>query len=225
MHQEQWKDVVIRFCLPFKISVLLITFTALFVFIPPAVQAIPAEALGPMIFFLAIPAVLVYASFFVFTYQLRITTDRIAAEAIPNPFLHSFQCMYADISAIEKDTWWSSLCIYRFKEYEPFRISFLELLDGSPADLLDEVKARIPRDVFIERPSDLMRRIWKWHRLLTNVMVLLAVGWFSVQLLEAGGVLAIAPMDRATVPAVLLVACLILGFADWLIFRSINRDS
>jgi len=225
MKNEQSADVVIRFSMPFRIAILLITLTAVLVFIPPAVQAIPMEIFGLIFILVLIPGVLAYASFFVLTYQIQIKSNTIAAEAIPNPVMRSFQCKFADMSGIEKDSVWSNVIIYRFREAEPYRIMNMEFLDAGPILLLDEIKARLPGDIFIARITDSLRRWWKWHRLLANSILLLGAVWFSIRLLSAGGMLAFTRIQWDPILTILLVALLIMGIPDLLIIRLINRDA
>jgi hypothetical protein len=128
MKQDSSQDLILRFSIPVKASVLLVALAALFVFIPRTLQTIPEEALGPMAVFLAVPVFFLYLSIIVFTYSIRITPDRIAAEVFPNPFLGSWQCRLADISGVEKDKWWSTLSIFQYGEGAPFRITVNTLL-------------------------------------------------------------------------------------------------
>ncbi len=207
-----------------RIAVLVVTLSALLVCIPRALQAIPAEAMGLLVLFLLFPALLVYGSFYLFTFQLTIKPDRLAVESIPNPFRTRFQCGYADISGIEKDEGWSSLSVFRFKESEPCRIPRLELLESNPADLLDEIKTRISAEVFTERTTGSLRRWWKWHKLLTNCILILGAGWLSLQLLNMGGMLDFARIPWTPVLTVLLEALVAAGFLDLLIIRFLNRD-
>jgi hypothetical protein len=225
MESERADAVVFRFSIAFKSAVFLITLAALLVCIPRAVQAIPAEAIGLVMVFLLVPGVLVYGSFFVLTYQIQILQDGIGVEAIPNPFRPSIRCRYADISGIEKDTGWSSLAIFRFREPEPFRISHLEILECSPAALLEKIQTHIPTEVFTARITDSLRRWWKWHRLLANSIWLMGAGWLSILLLDAGGWPAFLQIPWGSILAVLLVAVLVAELFDLLILRILNRET
>jgi hypothetical protein len=225
MNQDSSKDVVIGFSWPVKLSVLLITVAALFVFIPPAVQAIPEEALGPMVFFLAVPFFFIYLSIIVFTYRIQITPDRIATEVFPNPFLRSWQCLLAEISGVEKDGWWSTLSLFQYKKPAPFRITLLELREPGPIEILAALQARIGRDIFFERITGVLRRYWKWHKLLANSVFLLGSAWFSLRLLEIGEGAEIPDAIREPLPGILFVLILILCVVDWFIYRSLNRET
>jgi hypothetical protein len=224
MNQDSSKDVVIRFSTPFKLSVLLITAAALIAFIPPAIQAIPEEALGPMIVFLAVPSFFAYLSIIVFTYRIQITPDRIAAEVFPNPFLSSWQCPLAEISGVEKDGWWSTLSIFCYQKPAPFRITLLELREPGPIEFLDAIQARIGRDIFLERITNSLRRYWKWHKLLVNSIFLLGSTWFSLRLLEIGGVPDIPEAIREPLLGIVSAGIILLGVADWFVYRSLNRE-
>jgi hypothetical protein len=225
MKNEPTSDLIIRFSVPFRIAVLLITLAALWVCIPLAVQTIPMEAFGYLFVLVLFPGVLVYGSFFVFAYQIQIKDDRIAAEAVPNPFLHSFQCRYADISGIEKDTGWSNLFIYRFREPEPRRILTMDILDASPILLLEKFTAYLPGEIFIERITNSLRRWWKWHKLLINIILLLGAGWFSIGLLDAGGMLRFMRIPWEPVITTLIVAAFVAAIVDLLIIRIMNRET
>jgi hypothetical protein len=225
MNQVQTKDIAIHFSLPFRIAVLLVTGASLLVHVPLAIRAIPEEALGPLVFFLAVPAFFVYASFFALTFQLQIKDSLIAAEAIPNPLVRPFHCKYADISGIEKDVWWSTLLMYRFEEPEPIRIPYLEFLEGDPARLLEEIRERLPADAFIERTTVSLRRGWKWHRLMTSILILLAAGGGCLLLLDAGGAMALDQTARVYAYSSTAAALAFFGFADWIAYRMINRES
>jgi hypothetical protein len=224
MSQNQPNDIVIRFGAPFKLSVLLLTVAALGAYLPLAIQAIPHEALGAMIVFLLLPAVSVYAAFCVFSFIIRLTADRIVVEVIPNPVLRAFQCRYAEMSGIEKESGWSVLAIYRFNEAMPFRISGLELLEGSPAGLLEQIKSRLPGEIFLQRITERLRLGWPWHRRLANFMILAASAWFSFQILDAGGVIDPTPSLNASLVTLLVIAAAVVGAAEWVIIREMNRD-
>jgi hypothetical protein len=224
MQPDASKEIVFRFTAPFKASVLLVTAAALFTFVPLAVRAIPEEALGPLVIFLSIPAFLVYLSVIVLTYRIQISSDRIAADAFPNPFLRSAECRFEDISAIEKDRWWSALCIFQYQKSEPFRISALEILDGSPADILEAVKARIGRDIFLERITLPLRRGWQWHKRLVNAMLFLGAARFSSQFLTIGRGLNLTKDVRDTVDLIFAAAILLLLPVEWFFYRYVNRE-
>ncbi|MBN2083902.1 MAG: hypothetical protein JW748_01670 [Anaerolineales bacterium] len=224
MNQDSSKDLIIRFSWPVKISVLLVTAAALFAFVPLALEAVPEEALGPMVAFLAIPLLFAYLSIVVFTYRIQIAPDRIATEAFPSPFLRSEQCLLAEISAIEKDKWWSTLSIYRYKKPAPFRITPLELREAGPIEILNAVQARIGRDIFLERVTGPLRRIWNWHKLLINAIFLLVSAWLSLQLLEVGGEPDIPDAVRGIVLGGLFIAAILIASVDWFLYRSLNRE-
>ena len=76
---------MIRFSIPVKISVLLITIAAVIVFIPLALQAIPGEALAAAVFFLAVPGFFAYLAIVIFTYRIQIGSDRIVHGGFPQP--------------------------------------------------------------------------------------------------------------------------------------------
>jgi hypothetical protein len=225
MAAESTRDIVIRFSLPFKIAALLVTGASLVVYVPLALQAVPREALGPLVFFLAVPALFIYASFFALTFQLRVGEDGITAEAVPNPLVRSFRCRYADISGIEKDVWWSTLLIYRFKQPEPFRIPHLEILEGSPAALLEEIRSHLPADAFVERTTVFLRRGWKWHRLLAGILVLLAAVGICLLLLDGGGAITVEPDAHAYAYAALAAGLAFFGSLDWITYRMINSET
>jgi hypothetical protein len=225
MNPGSSKDVIIRYGWPIKAAILLLGIAALFAFVPPAVRAIPEEAFGPLIFFLSIPGFLVYLSIVVLTYRIRISSDRIATDAFPNPFLRSAECRFADISAVEKDRWWSTLSIFQFQKPEPFRITSLEILDASPSDILNAIQARIGRDIFLERVTNPLRRGWPWHKRLANAILLLGSVWFSLQLLAIRGILSLAGDVRDTVGLIFSAGILLLLLADWYFYRYVNRES
>ncbi|MGB7540257.1 MAG: hypothetical protein WBM17_17075 [Anaerolineales bacterium] len=225
MNRDPSKDAVIRFSIPVKLSVLLITAVTLFVFIPLVLQAIPGEALGPMVVFLSIPVFFTYLSIIVFTYKIQISSDRIATEVFPNPFLRSEQCLLAEISAVEKDRWWSTLSIYQYKKPAPFRITPLELREPGPIEFLEAIRARIGRDIFLERITGSLRRNWKWHKLLVNSIFFLGSALFSLPLLEIGGVPDIPDPIREFVVGSIASAVVILIIVDWFIYRSLNREA
>ena len=219
------KDVVIRFSLPVKISVLLIALAAIFVFIPLALQAIPAEALAAAVVFLAIPGFFAYLSIIIFTYRIQITPDRIVTEAFPNPFVPTRQCLLAEISGIEKDKWWSSLCIYRYRMPDPFRITNLETRASDPIVFLEAIQTRIGRNIFLERVTDSLRRYWKWHTLLVNSILLLGSAWLSIQMLRIDGVPFIPDALRGTILVVLFSAAVLFAILDTFVYRLLNRDT
>jgi hypothetical protein len=224
MKQDPPKNVVVRFSMPVKLSVLPITFAALFIFIPWALQAIPEEALGPLVVFLSVPFFFTYLTIIVFTYRIHITSDRIAAEVFPNPFLNSWQCLLAEISGVEKDKWWSTLSIFQYEKAAPFRITPLELREPGPAEILQAIQARIGRDIFFERIPDSLLQNWKWHILLVNSILLLGSASFSLQLLEIGGGLNIPVAIHEIIIGVFSSIILILLVLDWFIYRSLNRE-
>jgi hypothetical protein len=225
MKSEKTDSVVIRFSVAFKTVVFLITLAALLVCLPLALQAIPAEAFGYLFILVLLPGILVYFSFLVGTYQLHIQPDRIAAEAIPNPFLRTFQCPFAGVSGIQKDTGWSDLLIYRFHEAEPYRIKYMEFLDANPVLLLEEITSRLPADIFMVRATDSLRRWWKWHRLLMHAVLLLFAGWACLRLLSGAGALAAIRLPWDGVSIVLLVAAFAAGLLDFGINWMMNRKA
>jgi hypothetical protein len=225
MNQDSSKDAAIRFSTPFKLSVLLITAAALFVFIPRALEAIPEEALGAMVVFLVVPFFFMYLSIIVFTYRIQISSDRISTEVFPNPFLRSWQCPLAEISGVEKDGWWSTLSIFCYKRPTPFRTTLLELRESGPIEFLDAIHVRIGRDIFLERITDFLRRYWKWHKLLANSVLLSGSAWISLRLLEIGEGAKIPDAIHEPLPGILLVSILILCVVDWFIYRSMNRET
>jgi len=225
MKQDSSQDLILRFSIPVKASVLLVALAALFVFIPRTLQTIPEEALGPMAVFLAVPVFFLYLSIIVFTYSIRITPDRIAAEVFPNPFLGSWQCRLAEISGVEKDKWWSTLSIFQYGEGAPFRITPFELRDPGPAELLQAIQARIGRDIFLERIPDTLRRNWRWHTRTVNTLLLLGSASFSLQLLEIGGVPDIPDAARELVVGSMAIAIVFLIIVDWFIYRFLNRGT
>jgi hypothetical protein len=225
MDQGTSKEVIIRFGWPVKAAILLLAIAALFVFVPPAVSAIPEEAFGPLFFYLSIPAILVYLTIVVLTFRIRISSESISSEAFPNPFLRSAECRFADISAVEKDRWWSTLSVFQFLKPEPFRITSLEILDASPSDILNAIRARIGRDIFLERVTNPLRRGWAWHQRLANAILLLGSLWFSFQLLARRGGLSLAGDVRDTVGLIFSAAILLLLLADWFFYRYVNRES
>ncbi|GEM_PF-6873175 len=224
MNQIPRKDVVIRFSGPVKLSVLLITAAAFMAFMPLALEAVPEEALGAMVVFLAIPVFFAYLSIVVFTYRIQIASDRISTEAFPSPFLRSEQCLLAEISAVEKDKWWSTLSIFQYKKSAPFRITPLELREAGPIEILDAIQTRIGRDIFLERITNPLRRFWKWHKLCITSILLLGSAWLSLQLLAIGGGLEIPDAVRGTVLGVLAIAAILITIADWFLYRSLNRE-
>ncbi len=224
MNQESPKDLIIRFSLPVKISVLLITLTALFVYIPLALKAIPEEALAPAVFFLAVPGFFAYLAIVIFTYRIQITLDRIATEAFPNPFVRSRQCLLSEISGVEKDKWWSSLSIFRYRIPNSFRITNLETRDADPIVFLEAIQTRIGRNIFIERVTHSLRRYWKWHTLLVNSVFLLGSAWLCIQMLRIGGVPDIPDYFRGIILAALASAAFLLLIVDTFIYRLLNRE-
>jgi hypothetical protein len=225
MNQDSAKDVIIRFSIPVKISVLLITIAAIVVFIPLALQAIPGEALAAAFFFVAVPGFFAYLSIIIFTYRIQICSDRIITEAFPNPFVRSRQCLLAEISGIEKDKWWSSLSIFRYRIPDSFRITNLETREAGPMVFLDAIQARIGRDIFLERVTNSLRRYWKWHTLLVNSILLLGSAWLSIQMMRISGVPYIPDALRGTILVVLFSASVLLALADTFLYRLLNRDN
>jgi hypothetical protein len=225
MNQDSSKDVIVRFSIPVKISALLITIAAIVAFLPLALQAIPGEALAAAFFFLAVPGFFAYLTIVIFTYRLQIGSDRIVTEAFPNPFVRSRQCLFAEISGIEKDKWWSSLSIFRYRIPDSFRITNLETRDAGPMVLLEAVQTRIGRNIFLERVTKSLRVYWKWHTLLVNSILLLGSAWLSIQILRIGGVPDIPDAVRETILVVLFSAAILLALADMFIYRLLNRDN
>jgi hypothetical protein len=224
MKSEPAKNVIIRFSIPFRIAVLLVTSAALLVCIPLILQTIPLEAFGYLFVLLLFPGILVYGSFFVLTFQLKFENDRLAMEAIPNPFVRSFQCRYAEISGVEKDTGWSTFSIYRFREPLPYRISYLEVLEGSPIILADEIKTRIPENIFIVRVTGTLRRWWKWHKLLFGSILLLSACMFAFSLLEINGLLDFVPVDWHSITPFFWLGIIFLIILDLAVIRMLNRE-
>ncbi len=224
MNQNPPDDITVRFCLTFKLAVLALASAVLVVCLPRAVQAIPAEAMGLMAFYLAVSAFFFYLALFAFSFALRIGPDRIAAEAVPNPFLRRFQCRYADISGIEKEIGWSTLAIYRYREAEPFRIPGLEFLDGSPVRLLEQFERRVGREIFLQRITLPLRRLWPWHRGIANFLILSACVWFAVLILEVGGVLSLGPGTLGALTAVFTGAVVAAAITEGLLLRFMNKD-
>ncbi len=225
MSKDPSKDVVIRFSIPVKISALLIAIVSIIVFFPLALQAIPEEALAASVFFLAVPGFFAYLAFIIFTYRIQITPDRIFTEAFPNPFVPTRQCLLSEISGVEKDKWWSSLRIYRYRIPEPFRITNIETRGADPAVFLDAIQSRIGRNIFLERVTGSFRRYWKWHTLLVHSILLLGSAWLSIQILRLGGVADIPDPVRGIILEVLFLATLLLALVDAFIYRLLNRDN
>ena len=101
----------------------------------------------------------------------------------------------------------------------------MEILEGSPARLLEELKTRTPGEVFIERITDPLRRWWAWHRLLINILLLLLAAWLSLSLLSTVGTLAFPADPWDAVLLLLLVSAFATGFLDLAILRMMNREA
>ncbi|MBN1440057.1 MAG: hypothetical protein JW929_11665 [Anaerolineales bacterium] len=225
MPNDSAQEIVVRFSAPVKISALLIAASSAVLSLPVAVRAIPQEAFGPLFVFLAFPAGLAYLALVVFARRLRVTADRIAAEGVPNPFWPSFECRFADMTGIQKEGGWSSLAVYKFMKTNPLPIANLELLDRGPAELLEEVRQRVPAEKFIEPVPSSLRSRWTVHRWNASAAILLAAAWISLQLLEAGPLVSFEQTGYAFLDSLLLTAGLILGFGDFLLLQFINRHT
>jgi hypothetical protein len=222
---EYPKEIILRYDLPLRAGILLVTAAAILACIPPAIRAIPGEATGMMLLYLLPPGILVYASWFVFSYRIRIQEDGVFVEAIPNPFAPRFHCRYQDISRIEKGENCLYLDIYLFRKAGACQIPNMNLLEGGPLRIVEEFRKRIPEDRFFYRSVDRVKTYWRGYSLLDGLLLVLGAGWATLLLLHGGGMSAFFLIQWPTVESNLFLAILLLLAVEGLLLRAMNHDT
>jgi hypothetical protein len=217
-------DVVVRFSLPVRVAVLLIALAALLVCIPRALQAIPAEAVGALLFYLLVLGLLIYGAVFILTYQIEIKNEKLVAEAVPNPFAPAFQCNYSEISRLDQESNCLQLLIYRFRETEPYRILHMDLFQGGPIPMLEAISRRVPEEKIFFRIPKTLRRLWKWYSCLEGSALLLSACLIAILMIDSGGLLAFLRIDWGIVKIIFFTAALVLFAIDWIILTISNRN-
>jgi len=219
------KELILHYALPLRLGILLVTAVAILVCVTAAIQSIPLEAMGLTLMYLFPPGFLIYGSWIIFSYRIRVQEDGVLVEAIPNPFAPRFRCRYDDISRIEKGENCLGLDLYRFQEAEPCRIPNMNLLDGGPLRLVDEIRRRIPEDRFFYRSAASVKRYWRAYAVLDGAVLLLGAAWASLLVLDVGAWLTDGSIPWPAVETALFLAVLFLLAAEWILLRAMNRDA